>query len=92
MIIPEKKKAAGIIVSKYHPDGSFSEGGQVKQSPQDSDMSEHLQAKSSHADSMINAMHNKDPHALVEAMDNFLREHQLHQDKEDEPSDYSPKK
>lgn len=79
-----------MIVGRIGKDGAYSSGGEV---PQDSEMSPHLEAKSAHADSMIEAMHNKDPKALVAAMDNFLNEHQLHQDADgEETSDYSPKK
>lgn len=90
MIIPEKKRAVAMILSQKHKEPHMSEGGSV---PEDSAMSPHLEAKAAHAASMIGALHNKDPHAMVEAMDNFLREHELHQEEDkEEESDYSPSK
>lgn len=93
MIIPSKKKAVSVIISQFRPEAPMNKMADGGEAPQDSEMPPHLEAKAAHADSMIDAMHNKDPHALVAAMDNFLREHELHQEEpEEEPSDYSPEK
>lgn len=91
MIIPQKKRAAAIIVAHMNkPKDGYSEGGSID-GVGESEMSPHLEAKAAHADSMIEAMHNKDPHALVSAMNNFLAEHELHQEEEgEEESDYKP--
>lgn len=89
MIIPEKKKAVSAIISRFGQKDpmKLSNGGPVgmEEAP---DMSE---AKKAHASSMIDAFHNKDPESLVHAMNSFLEEHQLHEEKDkEEPSDYKP--
>lgn len=90
MIIPERKKAAGVILSKYKPDGSYADGGTVKSEEQ---VMPDMAAFHAHAESILSAVHNKSPGELVQAMKNFLAEHEAHSDKEDEePSDYSPER
>lgn len=90
MFIPEKKKAVSVIIERMHKNSRYGHGGEVEM---ESEMPPHLEAKAAHADSMIEAMHNKDPHALVAAMNAFLNEHELHQEEpEEEESDYSPSK
>lgn len=93
MMIPDKKKAMGVILSRYKPDGTMSEGGEVKN---EVEMDVKNSALHSHAADMITAIHNKSPSEFVSAMNNFLEEHQLHQDEpesdKEEPSDYSPDK
>lgn len=87
MMIPSKKKAIGVILSKYKPDGTYSDGGEVKNEVA---MDVEHSALHSHAEDMIHAFHNKSPADLVRAMNNFMEEHELHQEKEvEEPSDYS---
>lgn len=88
MMHGDKKKAVGIILSRMNPEGKMAEGGVVKNEagidPQDA-------ALHAHASDMMSAIHNKSPGDLVRAMKNFMEEHQLHEDKDDEtPSDYSP--
>lgn len=94
MFIPEKKRAVAMILAGKHKEPQhFSEGGQPKEDSEDSDMSSHLEAKAAHASTIIGALHNKDPHEFVAAMDRYLTEHQLHQDKKGEDeSDYTPNK
>lgn len=88
MIIPSKKKAVSVIISKMRPDGSMNEGGEVKNEVE-ADVKD--SALHSHAEDMISAIHNKSPSDLMHAMRNFLSEHELHEEKsEEDPSDYSP--
>lgn len=90
MIIPDKKKAVGVILSKYKPDGTYADGGEVKNEEQ---VMPDMEAFHSHAESIMSAIHNKSPGEFVTAMRNFLSEHELHEDQEqEEPSDYEPKK
>lgn len=90
MILPEKKKAVGIILAKYKPDGSMAHGGVVNNEEQ---VDPNMEAFHSHAQSIMSAINNKSPAELVSAMKNFIEEHQMHQDKDgEEPSDYKPSK
>lgn len=89
-MIPDRKKAVGVIISRMKPDGAMHEGGEVKNEEQ---VDPNMEAFHSHAQSIMSAIHNKSPGEFVSAMKNFLAEHEAHQDKdEQEPSDYSPKK
>lgn len=89
-MIPDRKKAVGLIISKMHPDNKMSDGGEVKN---EVEMDVKDSALHEHAKDIFSAIHNKSPHEFVQAMKNFMEEHQLHQDKEgEEPSDYSPDK
>lgn len=87
-MFPEKKKAVGIIISKYGKDGKYKDGGEVRD---EHELEPGKAALHEHASDMISAFHNKSPSDLLRAMDNFLKEHQLHADKDgEEPSDYKP--
>lgn len=85
-----KKKMAGIMLAKLHDDQHMSDGGAVKneveQDVKDS-------ALHSHAEDIMSAIHNKSPQEFVSAMKNFLEEHELHEDQEEEaPSEATPSK
>lgn len=60
-------------------------GGEVGKQP-----APDMEAKHAHMQKMIESIHNHDSESAVEHMNNFLSEHELHQQKEDEPSDYKP--
>lgn len=86
----DKKKTLGTIISKFG-DKKMSEGGKVPSIAQETEPE--YTPKHAHAESMIDAFHNKDPHKLVEAMNSFLNEHEEHEEKDEtETSDYSPEK
>lgn len=93
MIIPEKKKAVGIIMAKYKPDGTYADGGEVKNEEQ---IMPDMAPFHAHAQSIMSAIHNKSPGEFVTAMRNFLDAHELHEDEpesnKEEPSDYEPHK
>jgi hypothetical protein len=72
MIIPDKKKAVGIIISKMKPDGSFSEGGEAMQNEEEMDSD--MEAKKSIAADIIEAMHSKSAHDLMVALEAFFEE------------------
>lgn len=82
----DKKKTIGTIISTFGK--KYSDGGSVpEQKPED------YSAKHAHGEDMIEAFHAKDTHKLVEALNNFLAEHEAHEEKEEgETSDYSPEK
>lgn len=84
MIIPERKRAVTAILSKMKPE-KLSMGGEVGKQP-----APDMEAKHAHMQRMIESIKNEDHVGAVEHMNNFLEEHQLHQQKEDEPSDYKP--
>jgi len=93
MIIPERKKAVGMILSKFgkKPEmQKMSEGGNIKEVgespiPDMSAMHAHMQA-------YMGAMKNEDHEAATEHMMSFLHEHELHaeKNKEDESKDMEP--
>lgn len=89
MIIPGKKKAFGIMISKMHKDGKMDEGPAMKN---EVELDVKDSALHSHAEDMISAFHNKSPSELVSAMKNFLEEHGLHQENEDDSSEATPSK
>lgn len=87
-MFPERKKAVGVILSKYGKDGKYKDGGEVRKTEE---LEPGKAALHEHASDMISAFHNKNPSDLLRAMNNFLDQRQLHQDKDDEsPSDYAP--
>jgi len=95
MIIPEKKKAVRMILSKFGKPGvekmpHLSEGGELKTVGK-SEMP-NMEAKGAHMQAMIAAIHNHDHEAAVQHMDSFLSEHELHaeKEKEDESKDMEP--
>jgi len=91
MIIPGSKKPIGIIISKMHKDAKMSEGGEVKN---EVEANVRDNALHSHAEDIMSSIHNKSPGDLVRAMKNFLEEHGLHQeqDEDDSSSEATPSK
>lgn len=79
MIIPDRKKAIGVILSKMKPDGSQVEGGEMKN---EEHIDEHEQALHSHAEDILSALHNKSAADLAKALNNFLEEHDMHEQEE----------
>jgi hypothetical protein len=82
MMIPEKKKAIGIILSKYRPDGTMHDGGAVLKNEEELN-AEH-EALKSHAADIIEAIHSKSAHDLMVALVSFLEQHELHEESESE--------
>jgi hypothetical protein len=90
MIIPGKKKAFGIMISKLHKDSGMKDSSVAMKNEESID--EKSEALHSHAQSMIDAIHSKSPADLVEAMKSFLEEHDLHEaseSKEEEKAEHS---
>lgn len=86
----DKKKTIGTIISTFG-DKKMNSGGEVPSMAQPTEPE--YSGKHAHAESMIDAFHSKDAHKLVEAMNNFLNEHEEHEEKDEtETSDYSPGK
>ncbi len=95
MIIPERKRAVGMILSKFGNKSEMphlSKGGELEkvgESPEP-DMS----ALHSHMQQYMGAMKNDDHVAATQHMMNFLEEHELHQEKgkeeESSPKDMEP--
>ena len=84
MIIPNKKKAIGVILANYKPDGSMSHGGDVMPEPEaeHDEVNVQQEALKSHAADMIEAMHNKSAHDLMEALYAFLEQREIHEEQE----------
>lgn len=79
MIIPDRKKAVGLIISKMKPDGTHENGAEVKN---EEEIDEHDSALQAHAEDIINALHNKSASDLARALNNFLEEHDMHEESE----------
>lgn len=95
MFFPDKKKAAGSIISHFNsslpkerdekPDwkeaglSKMSEGGEAEQQ-EDPD---HMQALEAHSEEMQAAHEAKDPARHAKALKAFLREHELHEKNKD---------
>lgn len=83
MIIPERRRAVGMILSKFGKKEEMphmSEGGELKKVGE-SEMP-NMAAKHAHMQAMISAIHNNDHEQATQHMMNFLHEHELHAEKQ----------
>lgn len=71
MIIPSKKKAVGIIISKMKDGGAMEDSAPMKN---EEEMDENMEAKKSIAEDIMTAMHNKSSHDLMVALEAFFQE------------------
>lgn len=93
MIIPERKRAVGMILSKFGNKEQMphlSEGGELKKVGES--LEPDMSALHSHMQAYMGAMKNDDHVAATEHMMAFLNEHQLHaeKNKDEESKDMGP--
>lgn len=75
MIIPNKKKAASIIVERMHPNEGYAKGGEVEKS----DEEVHQEAMKSIAADILQAIHSKSAEMLKSSLMSFLEQHDMHE-------------
>lgn len=81
MIIPEKKKAVSVILSKFKPDGS-ERTPDIEVKPEE-EINEHDESLKAIAEDIMSAVESKSAHDLLVALRAFISECSMHEDDEE---------